>query len=784
MFSADLSNAGPAFACPNTPVTMTPSILRKIAVIACASLTTLSTLAQTPAAADSAADPKNDETIRLSPFEVKAENNRGYIASESMTGSRVATPIRELPFSVNVLTSEFFDDFALFELNDNVAYIGSFTGLDQGGGFNLRGFNASAQLRDGFFRLGRYGSSNVDRIEVIKGPNAAIYGQTSPGGMLNMISKKPRKNRSVSLSGYVGSYDTNREVFEATGPIGALGDTSYITTIGFYERGYETPMATLRNKEGYVAVDHKFSDKSSLLLQAEYFSRVVHSPTSSAPYILNDQNTTTANDDKIVGIAKELGTLQQFGTKSELIRSMTAFTGTYEKAFNTVLSARVSGNYFRARRWDFNQNVSAPNVNQRTLIMSRGATPNRGFIFEDGGGVQADMLAHYFLGNRAVENRTLLTFDFNDYYRYDPNWNIAGADLAAWTPIRNITVSPDLKSAVGEIRYLPVPFDFAKSTPGRRNKNRTRDIGALLRHTAGFIDGKLLVFGGGRVDRISYSLTDLAANRRGKFTFTEFKPNLGTSYAVTPNLRVYANYSESFFPNQQFITAASITPDYQSETADGYDYGFKGTFLDDRLNFTATAFRINRQNVVVQELDLNTGLLVNRPEGNQLVQGFELDLNWRMTDELSFGGSYGYVDSKITEFGVRTMSIGRSAARVSPQNGGVYLKYEPRQGALRGFSTNIGVVYQAETPTEGPDSGDTYSAAGVFLRSTDQWSMTVPAFTVVNVAMRYTFAPSGQSSFKHTLGLNVNNVADKFYLQPNRQVADRRSIFVSYKIAY
>ena len=107
-------------------------------------------------------------------------DNRGYIASESMTGSRVATPIRELPFSVNVLTSEFFDDFALFELNDNVAYIGSFTGLDQGGGFNLRGFNATAQLRDGFFRLGRYGSSNVDRIEVIKGPNAAIYGQTSP----------------------------------------------------------------------------------------------------------------------------------------------------------------------------------------------------------------------------------------------------------------------------------------------------------------------------------------------------------------------------------------------------------------------------------------------------------------------------------------------------------------------------------------------------------------------------------------------------------------------------
>ena len=510
--------------------------------------------------------------------------------------------------------------------------------------------------------------------------------------MLNMISKKPKKQRSLTLTAYLGSYDTNREVLEATGTLDLLGELSYITTLGFYERGYETPMATLRNKEGYVAVQHTFKDKGSLLLQAEYFSRVVHSPTSPAPYILNDQNTTVATDDKIVGIASELGTLQQFGTKSELIRGMTSFTGTYEKEFNPVLSARVSGNYFRARRWDYNQNVAAPNVNQRTLIMTRGATPNRGFIFEDGGGVQADLLAHYFLSNRAIENRTLLTFDFNDYYRYDPNWNIAGSDLAAWTPIRNITVKPDLSGAAGEIQYLATEFDFAKAQANRENKNRTRDIGALLRHTAAFMEGKLLVFGGGRFDKVAYSLTNLLTNQRNKFEFTEFKPNLGASYAVTPHLRAFANYSESFFPNQQFITAASITPDYQSETADGYDYGFKGTFLEERLNFTATAFRINRQNVIVQELDPATGLLVNRPEGNQLVQGFELDLNWRINSDLYVGGSYGYVDSKITEFGVRTMSIGRSAARVSPQNGGAYLKYEPSQGRLKG-SPSMSVSY-------------------------------------------------------------------------------------------
>ena len=70
-------------------------------------ITTFSAFAQTPPAAPASAS-KADEVVQLSPFEVKAMENRGYIASESMTGSRVATPIRELPFSVNVLTSEFF----------------------------------------------------------------------------------------------------------------------------------------------------------------------------------------------------------------------------------------------------------------------------------------------------------------------------------------------------------------------------------------------------------------------------------------------------------------------------------------------------------------------------------------------------------------------------------------------------------------------------------------------------------------------------------------------------
>src|SRR4051794_8036127 len=84
--------------------------------------------AQTTAPASSAAKPTtpDDEAVTLSEFNVSSGATHGYIASESMTGTRVATKIADLPFSVNVVTSEFFKDFALFELNENLAYISSF----------------------------------------------------------------------------------------------------------------------------------------------------------------------------------------------------------------------------------------------------------------------------------------------------------------------------------------------------------------------------------------------------------------------------------------------------------------------------------------------------------------------------------------------------------------------------------------------------------------------------------------------------------------------------------
>src|SRR3954463_15132952 len=77
---------------------------------------------------------KADGTVELSPFTVTAEQKDGYIASESVTGTRMRTPIKDLTFGVNVITSDFLEDFAFFEIGENFAYTSSLSSLDNGGG--------------------------------------------------------------------------------------------------------------------------------------------------------------------------------------------------------------------------------------------------------------------------------------------------------------------------------------------------------------------------------------------------------------------------------------------------------------------------------------------------------------------------------------------------------------------------------------------------------------------------------------------------------------------------
>ncbi|MSU24747.1 MAG: hypothetical protein EXS32_13110 [Opitutus sp.] len=761
------------------------------------------------------------EVIELSPFQVTTNPNRGYTASETMTGSRVKTQIVDLPYSVHVMTSEFLEDFGLLELNDNLTHVSGFTGLDIGGNFFLRGFAASYQLRDGFLRLGRYGSSNIDRIEIIKGSSAAIYGRTSPGGMVNMISKQPKAEASQKLAFNYGDYGTQRVTLEATGPLlsSQLGKTNFILTGSHFQRDFDMEYARNRNLEYYLGVDHVFADGSKLFLSAEYFFQLRHAPLSAAPLIVDQKGTASTADDVAIGYASNLANYNPNGPNSELNRGNDSFTAYYDKALSPVFNLRVSGNYFRGRRWDYNINNGWATINLNPAVAAapsslRGATPQRARIFQDGGGTQADLLAHYFTQSGKVEHRTLLTFDFNDFYNWNPQQPYGGAaDLAAWNAtLRRVTLDANY-NPVGPIAYFPKWYWAAPTTPfTRSNKFHTRVLGSLLRQQSSFMEGRLLAYTGARYDWVHHEHRDRTTAAASFTPFipgykigdvidkkvSEFKPNIGANYKIHRDFRVFANYSESFFMDQGDTPLAIANPTYKPEVADGWDYGFKGSLGGGRLTYTLSGFYINRHNVTVQDLaesPAGSGSFVeaSRRDGDQLVRGYEIDASWNMTDDFSALVSYGTVHSIYTDYGAANpLVIGRPVQFVAPYNGSASIKYAPGRGAWKGFSANFGVTFVGATPLAPPESGDVYTTSSKGVRtlvsSTGQWKLKSPAFSIWSLGLRY--ALKSTSHFSHSLAVNVNNIFDENYLRAgsggsnSRFPGEKRAVYFTYTISH
>lgn len=799
--------------------------------------------ASAPSSANAAAS--KDQAVQLSEFQVTDTSPNAYVASETMTGSRVNTKIIDLPYSIVNLTSEFFKDNSIDILDENMTYIGGLTGVGIGGGFTLRGFSATSQMKDGFYRLGRYGLSNIDRVEVIRGPNAAIYGRSSPGGMINLISLEPKKQEVEEYRMTYGSYNQTKNELYATGSVDSSGKTYYVFDFAQRGRKYPDGWGAIHNTELYGALKHDFTDGSHLKFTGEYFLQVQHSPVPSAPIVsvaraaTPDNNATTT----VVGYDTALAFVNPYGPNSELNRGSFTFTGTYDKQFNDIFSTRIGAYRFGARRWDFNSNtgwggITIP-LTGTAITTTRGSLPSRGEIMEDGGGFQADLAADYYLFNHTVKNKTLLTADLNDYYRWDPTWEYSvntNPALVAWNAAssgRVVSLTPGGPGAydlvpTGPVTYFPNRYtatDLSLFTPpgnditggaaingGSLTRRRTTSLGGNLRQQMTLLNDRLIVYAGIRTDNVLFSQRDYTVNfasvgvgpfpagqggsgQPGGSVVRRYehqnKPNAGFNYAVVPNLRVYGSYSEAYFVDQTSRPAVIAAPTYQPFTAKGFDYGIKGSYFDQKLNFTVGGFYTHQYNVNTTDVvEISPGLFtdVAVQDGNQLVRGWESEVSYVISDSLTTGGSFGRVDSRYTFYGKFSEAVGRSVNGVSPENGSAYIKYNFINGPLKGLYFNVLSTYVASTPTQAPNAGDTLTtntATGVvtYAGHTDAYKLRLPSFTIWTFSAHYKL-PRLTPHWDQTIGLTLNNAFDKRYLKTNAQAGDGRAVLFTYTLTH
>ncbi|HVU25512.1 MAG TPA: TonB-dependent receptor plug domain-containing protein [Opitutus sp.] len=240
----------------------------------------------------------SDEVVVLSPFTVSTEQDRGYRATNSISGTRLDTAIKDLPMPIEVITSDFIRDTGSNDLreslryssgillqtqNDYAAPAGSFsvspgkinnpeglTASPDETHMKIRGFETESVLRDGFRRQNATDSVNIDRIEIARGPSSLLYGVGNFGGVVNYLVKQPEAKPAQDFSLAIGSYDFKRVTMDVTGPITSNDSVGYRLTGAWQDQNSYTDFNSERHFFISPVLVWKPTTSTQVMLDVEY----------------------------------------------------------------------------------------------------------------------------------------------------------------------------------------------------------------------------------------------------------------------------------------------------------------------------------------------------------------------------------------------------------------------------------------------------------------------------------------------------------------------------------
>jgi outer membrane receptor protein involved in Fe transport len=638
---------------------------------------------------------QGDEVLTLPEFNVTNNLTHNYIASESITGTRVASNLRELPFAVNVVTSEFLTDFAAFEFPEQVAYVSSFSPSEVQGQYQLRGIAATAQLVDGFRRLGLIDTVNIDRIEVIKGPAASIYGQVQPGGITNIITKRPKTRPEEGFTLQAGSNDFVRGEAYATGPAGGSGKLFYRVDLSDLSRSYEQAFKATSQFYGSFQLTYRIDADTSARFEFDHVFRHEHRGaqvgfirlTVPDPFRLPDSKGVIRTYNSFAGLATaDLFTFNYMGPEEYNDRRMTSGTVFLEHRINSVWSTRAAASAFRRdfkRLWVSGGNYS-PTTRQFT-----GQLPEWDDEPQKALGAQIDTLAVFDTGN--VSHKLLFTFDYSSQTdrKFDSRMGATNGANPAYNHLYNLSVdNPDYFF----VTYQNNPAVYDNVT--LNTWNTYDNPGLFISERASFFKDRVIAMLGGRYDWVFNRSADYTTPQSLSYNLHAFTHQAGLTVRVADPVTVYANDCNSFSPQPQFDQNGKPLP---NEKGEGYEFGTKLALFNNHLNLTAAYYQIDRRNIVNNTTDPVTNAKLVVLSGHERSTGYEFDFNWQATDSLQFLGGYGYAKSKILENDELPFLVNSSPRRVPHDTLGLASRYEFKTAALRGLYATAGVKYYSRS---------------------------------------------------------------------------------------
>jgi iron complex outermembrane recepter protein len=691
---------------------MSKSTQRRLRSWALPALLFVGTMGGEAQAADADAESADSESEII----VTAARETGSAASKTGTATR------DIPASIQSVPIEVVREQGALVLNEVVRNVSGVQPIHGGGygyadNYVIRGLRMKF-LRDGvadgptFVGYAR-SFSDVERVEVLKGPGSSIYGRSEPGGIINIVTKKPEFSPLANVSVLAGS----RNSYNVQGDVGlplshslAVRATGEFSTTDGY-RGLSKEIAT-----GAVALLWKLNDRHQISAKGEIYAQ---------DFVVDNYGIPAGFNGRIQPVSLKTRYYTPDNHVAQDIRRLTfGYSGELTENLDLRVTYRID-----SRDLDFRRNAGLTfNVaGQISSTSQRYQTDESSFQIG-----QVEAVYESKIGG--VSGKTLIGFE-HQRDRFD-----TVRREYTFTNVQNV-LNPTPRANAGGLA--------AKLIYDRNLKADTDSL--YFQHEAAFGES-IKIRGGYRFDWAKYSdlgvstATPVAGNAgplNRQFNERLESGQIGLVFQPTKTLSLYGGYATGQFVNIQTESTALTG---EPESSAQIEAGLKWDVIPDRLNLNVAAFKIKRRNY---NITLTPGA-APVPLGAQDAKGFEVDLNGSLTRHLHILANYAYLDAKNVSREIATTFAGTPGVKT-----GSIFGLEP--AAAPRHSGSLWLTYDLPMGVEGLSLGAGFNAKGrTFADAVN--AIRVPGYVIGNAALFWRRP-------HYEISLNVKNITDKGYFE-------------------
>jgi len=662
------------------------------------------------------ADDKNRSD--LGTVNVSSQNDTGssQLFTEASTASRLGLTLKETPASIEVLTSEIMeqrgDTTVIQAVTKTAGITGGQSGHGPGGKFVARGFSAGfpgidflndgVKLNGSAFSKRAFETANLDRIEVIKGASSILNGEGSTGATVNLITKKPSFSDNQTEFGLkIGSNDSYRLNF-GTGGVAIEDTLAYRVDVSTREKGSD------------------FDGEK----------RTVDSLSAGLLYKINDSLFTSLSFDqtKDDGENVYIGTPLINGKLDEKIKDINynTYTDGIEEGDSLFIKQNI--------QWFANSNLE---VNNQVYFQNMDTQVRRPYKT-----LQVDNTDQvYIAGSDMQEKQDLIGNRIDLTYKKDifglQNKLLVGADVS------KLNFTRDMSSAWNGIEtdiYNPIKGTFIDLNGAYSVKNVETDIKQIavyLEDQLNLTDNLKFVLGL-RHDTIDVDWNYFTSDTKKDRKYKELSYRVGVVYDLSDTTTLYTSYSTSIESGNSLVQMNASQVDLDLTQAKQYEIGLKQSFLDDKADFSISAYKIQKKDMFVS--DPNTvGKVLNA--GEQSSKGLELSLGVQPIEQFRIDANLAYVDAQYDDFiNGSNDYTGNTPYSVPKYVANLGLRYMP--------ITSIGI-------------GTWINYVDSFYAD-DANTVELPSYTTIDLTLDYTHNTNTTFSFA------IKNLTDELYATTSR----------------